>query len=66
MNILASYFGDYWIDIFGVLVIIPFLALTSRRLRDAGFPGFLVILIFFPLVGTIPLIAFLLFPSEKR
>lgn len=49
-----------------VIVFIPFLALLSRRIQDAGLPGSLVLLFFIPLIGTIPLFIITFLPSSKE
>ena len=39
--------------IFGLALILPMLALTVRRLRDAGFHWALIFIIFIPMVGSL-------------
>lgn len=49
-----------------VIVFIPFLALLSRRIQDAGLPGSLVLLFFIPFIGTIPLLIMTFLPSSRE
>ena len=51
--------------IFGLAVLLPGLALTVRRLRDAGFHWALIFVGFIPMVGGIALLVLLAMPSKK-
>ncbi len=54
-------FGIIWLVIF----FLPALALTIRRLRDAGFHWALIFITFIPWVGSIALLVLLAFPSNN-
>lgn len=56
-----TYFGIFWLVIF----FLPGLALTIRRLRDAGFHWALIFITFIPWVGSIALLVLLAFPSKN-
>ena len=51
--------------IFGLALILPMLALTVRRLRDAGFHWALIFVIFIPMVGALALLALLAMPTKQ-
>ena len=51
--------------IFGLAVLLPGLALTVRRLRDAGFHWALIFVAFVPFVGSIALLVLLAMPTKE-
>ena len=51
--------------IFGLALMLPMLALTVRRLRDAGFHWALIFVIFIPMVGHLALLALLAMPTKQ-
>ena len=51
--------------IFGLALILPMLALTVRRLRDAGFHWALIFIILIPMVGPLALLVLLAMPSKQ-
>ena len=51
--------------IFGLALILPMLALTVRRLRDAGFHWALIFIIFIQMVGPLALLVLLAMPSKQ-
>ena len=51
--------------IFGIALFLPGLALTVRRLRDAGFHWALIFVIFIPMVGSLALLALLTMPTKQ-
>ena len=51
--------------IFGLALFLPWLALTVRRLRDAGFHWALIFVGFIPMVGGIALLVLLAMPSKE-
>jgi len=51
--------------IFGLALILPLLALTVRRLRDAGFHWALIFIIFIPMVGPLALLVLLAMPTKQ-
>ena len=51
--------------IFGLAVLLPGLALTVRRLRDAGFHWALIFVAFIPMVGSIALLVLLAMPTKE-
>ena len=51
--------------IFGLAVFLPGLALTVRRLRDAGFHWALIFVAFIPMVGGIVLLVLLAMPTKE-
>ena len=51
--------------IFGLALMLPMLALTVRRLRDAGFHWALIFVGFIPMVGGIALLVLLAMPSKE-
>lgn len=52
--------------IFGLAVFLPGLALTVRRLRDAGFHWALIFVAFIPMVGGIALLVLLAMPTKEE
>ena len=52
--------------IFGLAVLLPGLALTVRRLRDAGFHWALIFVAFVPFVGSIALLVLLAMPTKEE
>lgn len=51
--------------IFGIALFLPGLALTVRRLRDAGFHWALIFIIFIPMVGPLVLLVLLGMPTKQ-
>ena len=51
--------------IFGLALMLPMLALTVRRLRDAGFHWALIFIIFIPMVGPLVLLVLLAMPTKQ-
>ena len=51
--------------IFGLALMLPMLALTVRRLRDAGFHWALIFVIFIPMVGPLVLLVLLAMPTKQ-
>ena len=51
--------------IFGLALMLPMLALTVRRLRDAGFHWALIFVIFIPMVGPLALLVLLDMPTKQ-
>lgn len=51
--------------IFGIALFLPELALTVRRLRDAGFHWALIFIIFIPMVGSLALLVLLAMPTKQ-
>ena len=51
--------------IFGLALMLPMLALTVRRLRDAGFHWALIFVIVIPMVGPLALVALLSMPTKQ-
>ena len=51
--------------IFGLALFLPWLALTVRRLRDAGFHWALIFVNFIPMVGGIALLVLLAMPTKE-
>ena len=51
--------------IFGLALFLPGLALTVRRLRDAGFHWALIFIIFIPMVGPLALLVLLAMPTKQ-
>ena len=51
--------------IFGLALILPMLALTVRRLRDAGFHWALIFVHFIPVVGGIAFLVLLAMPTKE-
>lgn len=52
--------------IFGLALFLPGLALTVRRLRDAGFHWALIFVAFVPFVGSIALLVLLAMPTKEE
>lgn len=50
--------------IFFLVSIIPTLAITARRLHDAGYSGWWLLLLLIPTLGAVPLLIFVLLPGE--
>ena len=51
--------------IFGLVLFLPWLALTVRRLRDAGFHWALIFVGFIPMVGGFALLVLLAMPTKE-
>ena len=51
--------------IFWLALMLPMLALTVRRLRDAGFHWALIFIIFIPMVGPLALLVLLAMPTKQ-
>ncbi|WP_454384049.1 DUF805 domain-containing protein [Streptococcus sp. Marseille-Q7087] len=51
--------------IFGIALFLPGLALTVRRLRDAGFHWALIFIIFIPMVGPLAFLVLLAMPTKQ-
>ena len=51
--------------IFGLALMLPMLALTVRRLHDAGFHWALIFIIFIPMVGPLVLLVLLAMPTKQ-
>ena len=52
--------------IFGLALFLPWLALTVRRLRDAGFHWALIFVGFIPMVGGFALLVLLAMPTKEE
>ncbi len=52
--------------VFGLFVLVPTMAVIVRRLHDTGRTGWWILLGFFPLIGGLILLIFLLFDSEPN
>jgi uncharacterized membrane protein YhaH (DUF805 family) len=52
------------LTVFALGIIVPSLALTVRRLHDAGYSGLLALLFLIPYVGGLVLLIFALLPSS--
>jgi uncharacterized membrane protein YhaH (DUF805 family) len=50
--------------VFALGIIVPSLALTVRRLHDAGYSGLFALLILIPYVGSLIIMIFALLPSS--
>ena len=50
--------------VFALGIIVPSLALTVRRLHDAGYSGLLALLFLIPYVGGLVMLIFALLPSS--
>ena len=48
------------------MLFLPWLALTVRRLRDAGFHWALIFVAFVPFVGSIALLVLLAMPTKEE
>lgn len=46
-------------------LVVPSLAVMSRRLRDAGISPYFLFFIFLPFLGNLALLVMMLFPSKK-
>ena len=57
--------GEALAGIYNIVVFLPLLSLTIRRLHDAGHSGWTVALALIPIVGTIILIVYLASPSKQ-
>ena len=52
------------LTVFALGIIVPSLALTVRRLHDAGYSGLLALLLFIPYLGGLVMLIFALLPSS--
>ena len=64
-SILASISGGILSLIFSLVIFLPFLGLTVRRLHDIDFNGWWVLLSFIPIIGLISLIVFACIPGTE-
>lgn len=70
----TSLYTEKWFDsllefiyiIYGLFTIVPFWALTVRRLHDTGRSGLNILWSFIPIIGTITIIIFLLEKSRNE
>lgn len=53
------------IILFSIVIFIPNLSMTIRRLRDAGYPWGFLFLSFIPVVGGIILLVFMCMPTKE-
>ncbi|MGM0843641.1 MAG: DUF805 domain-containing protein [Bacillota bacterium] len=57
--------GDNWIiDLYWLLIALPFLGLVVRRLHDTGRTGWWALIVLIPFIGQIILMVFMTFDSE--
>jgi uncharacterized membrane protein YhaH (DUF805 family) len=52
--------------IYVLLMIVPFLSITTRRLHDIGRTGWWCLLYLIPTIGTIILLVFFLLPGQQQ
>jgi len=64
-SILASISNGFLSMIFSLLILLPFLGLTVRRLHDINFNGWWVLLCFIPVIGLVALIVFACIPGTE-
>ncbi len=50
-----AYFGEVWASVFLIAVLLPFLAVGTRRLRDSGKSGWWLLFLLVPVGGIITL-----------
>ena len=50
--------------IYQLVVLLPYLAIAARRLRDGGFTPWLLLLFLLPIIGWIILLVLFLLPSK--
>ncbi len=65
ITVILSLISHDLANLYGIIVFIPGLAATVRRLHDAGKSGWWVLVSLVPVIGTIWLIILLLLPSEQ-
>ena len=51
--------------VYGLVIIVPFLALAIRRMHDIGKSGWMYLIVFIPLIGAIWILVLLLKDSEE-
>ena len=59
-------FWGFWSPILGLLVMIPSLSVSIRRLHDSGRSGFAYLMMFVPLVGGIIFLIYMCLPSQSE
>ena len=52
--------------IYNLAVFVPSLAVTVRRLHDAGYSGWMYLIVFIPLIGGITLLVFTIMESKPE
>lgn len=69
--------GPWWFDtgyhtrggpltgLFGLAILIPWLAVAVRRLHDTDRSGFWLLIIFFPLIGSLVLLVFFIMSGTR-
>ena len=56
---------EYWLRVFQLATLLPTLAVTVRRLRDAGSSIWHLLWVFFPIIGWRVLLVHLCMPSHQ-
>ena len=63
-NAIGALFGMiYWL--YALALFLPSLAIAARRLHDAGFSAWWLLLLLVPFIGGLVLFIFYLLPSKK-
>nr|WP_167302811.1 DUF805 domain-containing protein [Sphingobium vermicomposti] len=69
--------GDWWFDtgyrtkggpltgLFGLAVLIPWIAVAVRRLHDTDRSGFWLLILFFPIIGSLVLLVFFIMSGTR-
>ena len=66
MYLLKMILGQGFIMwLINLLILIPCLAIAVRRIRDAGFSGWWILIGLVPVIGWIALLVFYLLPTKK-
>lgn len=64
-KLLGGFFGPLLGQLVGLLLLVPWLAACTRRLRDAGINPWWQLCCFIPVVGVVGLLWLLSFPSKS-
>ncbi len=62
----APYFTMGLVGVFWLVLFIPSLAVTVRRIHDLGLSGWFYLLIFLPYVGSLIIFVFTVMPTQKN
>lgn len=67
LSFIDALFGTVWLSpLFSLILIIPSLSISARRLHDTGRSGWWQLIYFIPLIGLIVMLVFLCQDSREE